>query len=1112
MHGTESEWEHRALEYLGTSLMWERVNGTEIAPGATSTKGHPLYAASGAALPQRESWDEVAIPSRLRAAMGRLNPGVPTRFLDQALLEILRPTSQDAITENKRIHDILTNGYPLTYIEDGRERTPSVRLVSDDVSANEYLAVNQVTVRVGDVERRFDVVLYVNGMPVVVIELKNAGDEHATVATAHAQVAGYVRALPLAFRFCVLTLVSDGVDARYGTPFTPLNHFSPWNVDDDGAEVTFGAQVRQVAGGLGVVEDDQPLSALEVALEGLFNQQRFGQLLHGFVAFSTGDDGLVKRIAKPHQYFAVTKAVGATVQAVGDDGRAGVVWHTQGSGKSMEMELYANQVARHPELLNPTIVVVTDRSELDGQLHQTFESSALLPEVPRRVLRRAELRQELGDRVSGGIYFTTLQKFSLTVDEKRAGHAHPVLSARRNIVLIVDEAHRSHYDDLDGYAWHLKNALPNATLIAFTGTPISERDRDTKAVFGDVIDVYDLTRAVRDGATVPVYFEQRMIRVALDGGIDAETIDATADEVTAGLDDAERDRLQKSVAAINAIYGAPARLEELAQDLVTHWEARRDAMVELVRDTVPAATSATEPPVVLAAGAPGKALVVCSTREICARLYDQIVALRPDWHSPDLAAGRIKVVYSGDTRDQAPISDHVRRDQENATIRQRLKDPTDPLEIVIVKDMMLTGYDSPSLHTLYLDRPMRGALLMQTLARVNRTFRGKDAGLLVGYAPVADNLREALAEYTDDDRREKPVGRTVEDAEKLARELIAQIADLVDPSGWRARLRDLRQKSPHLAWTDTLLRTLGWLRSPDTPGNRPPTGAVPDGGDQGFESRLDQFRRRAAMLNRAWALAGRAAALRDVAEDVRFYEELRICNGKQDARERQATGQPIPEEVLRLLGQLVATSVESDSVVDIYEEAGLATPRLDQLDGSYLERAQKSENQQLAVEALRDLVAQETVRLTDGNIVRRELFSERLQKVMLRYTNTNLTSAEVIVALFELAQDLAKEEGRAAELDLSVRAVAFYDVLRAAGSVGDVLDDSALREVAEELTRIVNRDTRTDWTVRDDVKAKLFTSVNRLLAKHRYPADLRQDAVVLVLKQMAVVTRQVWAS
>lgn len=1093
MYSTESDWEHIALEYLSEPLGWQPMRGAEIAPGAVSAEGHPTYAPSGTALPQRETWDELAIPSRMRAAMRRLNPEVPARFLDQALVEILRPTSQDAITENKRIHDILVDGYRLTYIEDGREHTPSIRLVSPDAGGNELLAVNQVTVRVGDVERRFDVVLYLNGMPVAILELKNAGDAHATVGAAHAQLAGYVRSLPMAFRFCVLVVASDGVDTRYGTPFTSLNHFSPWNVDDDGSVVAFGAQVMHF-GALGIVEDGYGGTPLETTLDGLFNPSRFGQILRGFVAFSAGNDGLTKRIAKPHQYFAVTKAVGTTVQAVSHDGRAGVVWHTQGSGKSMEMELYANLIARHPDLLNPTIVVVTDRTELDGQLFDTFQSSQLLPEAPQRVNRRAELREELTNRVSGGIYFTTLQKFGLTTDEQKAGAKHPVLSTRRNIVLIVDEAHRSHYDNLDGYAWHLKNALPNATLIAFTGTPIAEADRNTQQVFGDVIDVYDLTRAVEDGATVPVYFEPRLIKVGLTGDVDPDTIDATADEVTAGLDDAERERLERNVAVINAVYGAPARLEALAADLVDHWQQRRDAVEELVRSADAFDVEA----------APGKALVVCATREICARLYDQIVALRPDWHSDDLTTGRIKVVYSGDSKDQPPVSTHVRRESENAVLRKRLKDPADELEIVIVKDMMLTGYDSPSLHTLYLDRPMRGALLMQTLARVNRTFRGKNAGLLVGYAPVAENLRKALAEYTVQDQEAKPVGRTTADAEAVVRELIGQIGTLVDPSGWRAKLRAGRAKDSRRAWIDTIVATVAWLRDPRTAGNQPT--------EDGAETRQAEFRRKAAALSRAWAIAGRNEGLHDLAEDARFYEQVRVVMGKLDVAERQARGEPIPEDVQRLLNQLIASSVDSESVLDIYEAAGLEHPRLDRLDRSYLERAQKSEHPQLAVEALRDLVNAETRRLTEGNLVRRRLFSERLQNVMMRYTNTNLTSAEVIVALFEMAEDLAKEAGRATELGLPERAVAFYDALLQVGSVRDVLGDDTLKAMAEELTVIMNRDTRTDWTVREDVKAKLYSLVNRLLIKYRYPAEQREAAVVLLMEQMAVVTRQAWAA
>ena len=431
----------------------------------------------------------------------------------------------------------------------------------------------------------------------------------------------------MAFRYSVFVIASDGLHARYGTIFTPLHHFSPWNVDDDGAVVDPGA----------TDVDGNPISGLEWALYGLANQERFLQLQRSFTAFDEGAEGLAKRIAKPHQYFAVTKAVGSTIEAVDSDGKAGVVWHTQGSGKSMEMELYTNLVMRHPRLLNPTVVVITDRKELDGQLFQGFQVSRLLPEQPRQITRRSELRDELTSRTTGGIYFTTLQKFGRSEDERRAGADHPLLSQRRNIIVVVDEAHRSHYDDLDGYARHLRDALPHATLIAFTGTPISFADRNTRDVFGDYVDVYDLTRAVRDGATVPVYFEPRLIKVALKESLSEEDLDRAADDATVGLDAVERAQLEKSVAVVNAIYGAPDRIRALAEDLVAHWEARRQAMQPLVEG-------------------PGKSLIVGGTREICAHLYAAIVALRPDWHADDLDRGVIKVVYSGDATDQPPIS------------------------------------------------------------------------------------------------------------------------------------------------------------------------------------------------------------------------------------------------------------------------------------------------------------------------------------------------------------------------------------------------------------------------------------------------------------------------
>ncbi|MBD8078165.1 type I restriction endonuclease subunit R [Cellulosimicrobium arenosum] len=1093
MRSTESDWEHLALDHLA-EIGWLPLEGRAIAPGVATAVGHPGYSPSGEPLPQRESWAELTIPSRMRAALRRLNPDVPRDYLEQALVEVLRPTSQDAITENKRIHDVLVDGYRITYTEDGRQQTPSIRLVSAREDENEWLAVNQVRVVQGDVERRFDIVLYLNGMPVVVMELKNAGSARADVAAAHAQLTTYVRELPMVFRFCVLTLVSDGIVAKYGTPFTPLNHYAPWNVDDDGRTVGPSGAAGGVAGtALGITDDvtEGEVTAatpLEVSLDGLFNPQRFVQLLRGFVAFDEGEDGLAKRVAKPHQYFAVTKAVGATVQAVETDGRAGVVWHTQGSGKSMEMELYAAHVARHPKLLNPTIVVVTDRTELDGQLYGTFARSQLLTEEPRQIKRRAELRDELAARTTGGIYFTTLQKFGLTAEEKGRGAKHPVLSERRNVILVVDEAHRSHYDDLDGYAWHLKNALPNATLIAFTGTPISTADRNTEQVFGSVIDTYDLTRAVEDGATVPVYFESRLVKVAFAEDLDAEALDAAADEVTVGLDDAERARIEKTVAVVNAVYGAPARLRELATDVVAHWEARREAMGELVRSTS-RKPSAAEP-------APGKALIVGATRDICARLYDEIVALRPDWHADDLYAGRIKVVYSGTPADQPPVADHVRRDSENAVVKQRLKDPDDELEVVIVKDMMLTGYDSPPLHTLYLDRPMRGALLMQTLARVNRTFRGKNAGLLVASAPIAENLRAALAEYTARDQGARPVGRTVEDAADVARELVEQLRSLLEPSRWRERLAAAQRAGSGRAYLDTLWATADWLRSPHTPGNRPT--------DEGDETREGEFRRRAAALSRAWAIAGRTDELADVADEARFYEDVRVSVGKLDAEARQASGEPVPDDVQRLLNQLMATAVTSGEVLDVYAAAGLPHPRLDQLDDEFLAKAQGAPNPQLAIEALRALVTQESRRLTQGNLARQQMFSERLQAVMTKYVNSNLTSAEVIAELVELAREVAEEATRGERFDppISRDELAFYDAVATNDSAVEVLGDGVLAQIARDLVAVVRRDMKTDWTVRDDVRAKLRSSIKRLLIRHGYPPDKQPEAIVLVLQQM----------
>lgn len=1039
---SEAEWESTALEVLAEQA-WVAATGAEIAG-------------------ERASASDIFLHERFREALVRLNPSVPEVYLRQAATEILTPSSQDAITENRRLHDFLVHGYRgLSYLDnDNVEQNPTIQLIGRDPGDNDWLAVRQLTISNTEHHRRFDVVCYLNGLPVIICELKQAGLATATLAAAHSQLGTYLAEFPLAFRACVLSVISDGVTAGYGTPFTPLHHYASWNVDDEGVPLPVGESIT----------DTDYDNALEVTFYGLGNQLRFLDLLRHFTAFDAGEYGLAKRIAKPHQYFAVNKALGRTVTAVKSDGRAGVVWHTQGSGKSMEMELFANLVMRSTHLLNPTIVVITDRRELDGQLYQGFSASTLLPEKPIQITTRSQLRTELSQRSSGGILFTTLQKFNRTLEERESGADHPLLSERRNIVVIVDEAHRSHYDDLDGYARFLRDALPHATLIAFTGTPVSTVDHNTREVFGDYIDIYDLTRAVNDGATVPVFVEPRLVKVAFADDVTPEDLDRAADEATVGLDDVERERLEKSVAVVNAVYGAPARLATLAADIVAHWEIRRERMRPLI-------------------DGPGKAMIVCATRQICADLYAQLIELRPDWHSDALDGGVLKVVYSGSASDQGAIAKHVRRDSENQVIKKRLKDPDDVLELVIVKDMMLTGYDSPPLHTLYLDRPMKGALLMQTLARVNRTFRGKDSGLLVGYAPLVESLSAALAEYSPSDQQQRPVGRVADEAVELARTLLDQLRVLVAGYDWRAKLGGPK------GWLKATTGLTAWLRDPQTPGNQVAEGEL------GLAGR---FRQLAGQLGRAWALAAGYANLSDVRDEVRFYEEVRVWMAKFDAAERVARGEPVPEEVARLLRQLAYQATESDEVIDIYAAAEISPPDFNDLTPAALARAQQSSNPHLAIEALRDAILAEAARATGASLVRQRAFSERLSEVMLRYTNSQLSAAEVLIELFEMAKDLAAEAKRGEQFDppLGTDELATYDAIADNESALDVLGQDVLADIARQLVSMMRADVRTDWTVRDDVRASLRAKIKRLLRKYKYPPDQAEGAVKQVIEQM----------
>jgi type I restriction enzyme R subunit len=1064
---TESTWEHLALDELA-QLSWKTKPGKDLAPGT----GH------------RRDWDDLILHDELQVAIEKLNPELTATAVHEALRIATDPTSREAYPENKQAHEFLTAGIRLTYTDEfGAEQTPTVRLVDfTDPDANSYLAVNQVTVRDTDgSHRRFDIVLYVNGLPLAVVELKSASDENATLKSAHAQLQTYVSEFPIAFRYNVLCLVSDGITAKYGTAFTPYEHFAPWNVDHEGERV----------------DTNEPgydgLDALNLALHGLFTQDRFLSLTRNFVNFpppKPGEPLSGKRIAKPHQYFAVNKAVDAVVEASRTNGQAGVVWHTQGAGKSEEMVETAALVARHPGLNNPTIVVITDRNDLDDQLYDTFlDSETLLGQKAHQIDTREELRTELTRRNVGGIVFTTLQKFGLSKEEKDAGKSHPLLSERRNILVVVDEAHRSHYDSLDGYARHLRDALPYATLLAFTGTPISKAEADTRAVFGEYIDIYDLKRAVDDGATVRVFHEPRVIKVDLPKGVDPNTLDEQANTLTEGMDDAERRRAIQYATTMNTIYGSEDRIAKLADDLIAHWEQRR----ELVKPDI---------------GAPGKAMIVCATREICVRVFDALAERRPAWVSAEVDKGVMKIVFHGDRSDPEHMRKHSLRKSQQKVVQKRARNADDELELLIVHSMLLTGYDAPPIHTLYMDRPMQGANLMQALARVNRRFRGKQDGLLVGYAPLTDNLTKALREYSDQDRKDQTLGADIERAVTEVKNEIATIKGLLVGSHWKERLADTGRPDSRKR---ALRLTADFLRDPKNPGNKVEPPAKPlSVRFKDSAARLDRFYRVCAMSKE---IAERCEDLDDWRRDISFFSEVRAWMIKLDAAQREASGEPLSAEVQRYLQALAASVVDADEITDLYAEAGIGQLDITRLNEAQLRNLENSETPHLVTEALRRMIQQKMREVTKHNVVRNESFTERLNDLMKRYMLQQLTSAQVIAELAALAREVSAEARRGERFDppLNHAELAFYDAV-AHRDMAEAMEggDDTLAKIARALVKDIQKNLSVDWLSREPVRAKLRTRIRRVLAMFDYPPEEEREAVDLVLKQMEIVAA-LWA-
>lgn len=1051
-HLTESDLESAALAWL-EALGWQIKNGGEIAP-------------DGAA-PERPDFSTVVLERRLRDALVRLNPGLPADALEDAFRRLTHPAGADLLSRNRTFHKMLTEGVNVEYrAGDGRIRGAQVRVVDfNHPAGNDFLAVNQFAVLENRHSRRPDIVLFVNGLPLAIIELKNPTDEQATIWTAYQQLQTYQSELPTLFTFNELLGISDGLEARLGVLGAGREWFKPWRTITGEDFYPPVGEAGNPAGRLLVPE-------LQVLLDGVFNPARLLALLRDFIVFESDRSRLVKKAAGYHQFHAVQIAVQETLRASAmqqfireradgyltrrqpgsqpGDRRVGVVWHTQGSGKSLTMAFYAGRIIREPAMENPTIVVLTDRNDLDDQLFGTFSRCQdLLRQAPVQAENRAHLRQLLSVQ-TGGVIFTTIQKF--LPEEK--GDLNPTLSDRRNIVVIADEAHRSQYDFIDGYARHMRDALPNASFIAFTGTPLELGDRNTRAVFGDYISVYDVQRAVEDGATVPIYYESRLAKLNLPEELKPK-IDEAFEEVTEGEEIERKEQLKTRWAQLEAIVGAPRRLELLARDMVEHFEQRLAALE-------------------------GKAMIVCMSRRIAVELYREIVRLRPEWEDPDDEGGQIKVVMTGSAADPLDWQPHIRDKRRREALANRFRDPNDPFKLVIVRDMWLTGFDAPSLHTLYLDKPMRGHGLMQAIARVNRVFRDKPGGLVVDYLGLAQELKEALAVYSESGGR----GRTAMPQEEAVRLLLEKYEIC----------RDLFYGFDYQPWlTGTPQQRLALLPSALEHILR-------------LENGKDRFVQVARELSKAFALAVPHDDALRIRDEVAFFQSVQAALTKRTPAEGRAY-----EDLDHAVRQILAQAITPEGVVDIFAAAGLSKPDISVLSEEFLAEVRGLPHKNLSVELLQRLLKGELSRLRRRNLIQGRAFSELLEQTLRRYQNRTIEAAQVIEELIELAREMRAANARGQSLGLSEEELAFYDALETNDSAVAVLGDETLRTIARELVRTVRSNVSIDWTMRENVRSQLRVMVKRLLRKYGYPPDRQEKATQTVLEQAALLT-ELWVA
>jgi type I restriction enzyme R subunit len=1017
---SESVVEDAALE-LFDGLGYTVLHGPDIAPGE-------LFA-------ERTSYSDVVLVGRLRQALARINPKVPAEAIEEAVRKILSVQAPNLEESNRCFHRFLTDELSVEYRSKERIVYDQVKLFDfDEPENNDWLAVNQFTVIEDKNNRRPDIVIFVNGLPLAVFELKNLADEDATIRGAFNQLQTYKRDIPSLFPYNEALVISDGIKARVGTLTSGWERFMPW---------------RTIAGDDVAAKESLEL---EVLLRGVFEKRRFLDLVRNFIVFEDTKSSLEKKIAGYHQFHAVNKAVGCTLEAARPRGnrRVGVVWHTQGSGKSLTMVFYAGKIIQHPGMSNPTLIVLTDRNDLDDQLFGTFSAcSELVRQNPIQAESREHL-QLLLQVSSGGVIFTTIQKF---LPESK-GERYPLLSDRRNIVVIADEDHRSQYDFIDGFARHLRDALPNASFIGFTATPLEIGDKSTPAVFGDYIDVYDIQRAVEDGATVRIYYEGRLAKLELKKE-ERPKIDPDFEEVTEEEDVPTKEKLKSKWARMEAMVGTEKRIRLIAKDIVEHFDRRLEVM-------------------------DGKAMIVCMSRRICVDLYNAIFNLHPEWHSEDDDKGAIKVVMTGSAFDALEWQPHIRSKLRREFLAKRFKDAKDPLKVVIVRDMWLTGFDVPCLHSMYVDKPMKRHGLMQAIARVNRVFRDKPGGLVVDYLGLADQLKKALADYTESGGEGKPVFDQEEAVAKMLElyEVCAGMFHGFDYSRFKIG-RPIERNTVIPRANEHVLAQ---------------------------ENGKERFMKAVSQLSKAFALAvphEKALAIRD---DVGFFQTVRAALAKT------TPGSTRPEEELNLaVRQIVSRAVASDEVIDIFSAAGLKTPDISILSDEFLAEVKELPHRNLAFEVLKKLLSDEIKARARKNLIQSRLFSQMLEETIRKYQNRSIEAAHVIQELIDLAKEMREAAKRGEKLGFTDEELAFYDALEVNDSAVKVLGDETLRMIARELVETVHRNVTIDWTVKESVRAKLRTMVKRILRKYGYPPDKQERATQTVLEQAELLCKD-WAA